>query len=63
MPNACDDRPPYQIRFYCSKYTGRTDDLLVEFPGVCELKVNDTTIVGHVSNPLRITMTHVYLLV
>lgn len=48
-PNACDDRPPYQIRFYCAKYTGSTDELLVEFPGVCELKVNDTTIVGHVS--------------
>lgn len=46
-PNVCDDRPPYQIRFYCARYAGRTDDLLVEFPSVCELKVNDTTIVGH----------------
>lgn len=47
-PNVCDDRAPYQIRFYCARYAGRTDGLLVEFPSVCELKVNDTTIVGHV---------------
>ncbi|CAO3655837.1 unnamed protein product [Mucor hiemalis] len=46
-PNVCDDRAPYQIRFYCARYAGRTDGLLVEFPSVCELKVNDTTIVGH----------------
>jgi hypothetical protein len=48
-PNTCDDRPPYQIRFYCAKYNGRTDHLKVEFPGICELKVNDSVIPGHVS--------------
>lgn len=48
-PNACDDRAPYQIRFYCSKYTGNTDNLLLEFPAICELKVNDCVIPGHVS--------------
>lgn len=46
--NAVDDRPPYQIRFYCSQYNGNTSNLLVELPSVCELKVNDTVIQGSV---------------
>ncbi|KAI9480856.1 MAG: PINIT domain-containing protein [Benjaminiella poitrasii] len=46
-PNAIDNRPPFQIRFYCSKYTGNSVDLLVEFPAVCELRVNDGVIPGN----------------
>lgn len=46
--NANDERPPYQIRFYCSKYTGSSNNLLVEFPSVCELKVNENVIQGSV---------------
>ncbi|KAI8083785.1 PINIT domain-containing protein [Thamnidium elegans] len=44
--NTVDDRPPYQIRFYCARYAGRTDKLEVEFPNICELKVNDNVIPG-----------------
>lgn len=47
--NAADDRPPYQIRFYCGRYTGHTEKLQVEFPGICELKINENVIPGHVS--------------
>lgn len=46
--NTVDERPPYQIRFYCARYAGRTDKLEVEFPGICELKVNDNVIPGQV---------------
>ncbi|KAI8378733.1 PINIT domain-containing protein [Choanephora cucurbitarum] len=45
-PNAVDDRPPYQIRFYCAKYSSEATNLLVEFPTICELKVNGTVISG-----------------
>lgn len=47
--NAIDDRPPYQIRFYCGRYAGVTEKLQVEFPGICELKINENVIPGHVS--------------
>ncbi|KAI7899506.1 PINIT domain-containing protein [Cokeromyces recurvatus] len=46
-PNTVDNRPPIQIRFYCSKYTGSYSNLLVEFPPVCELRVNDGVIQGN----------------
>lgn len=49
MPNIADDRPPYQLRFYCARYTGVYTDLVLEFPSVCELKVNDSIIQGNVS--------------
>ncbi|KAI7895266.1 PINIT domain-containing protein [Mucor mucedo] len=45
--NAVDERPPYQIRFYCAKYTGATEQLQLEFPGICELKINENVIPGH----------------
>ncbi|KAI8636232.1 PINIT domain-containing protein [Parasitella parasitica] len=51
--NAIDDRPPYQIRFYCSQYNGSTSNLLVELPSVCELKVNDTVIQGSILRCLK----------
>ncbi|OAC99846.1 MIZ-type zinc finger transcription factor [Mucor lusitanicus CBS 277.49] len=51
--NAVDDRPPYQIRFYCSQYNGNTSNLLVELPSVCELKVNDTVIQGSILRCLK----------
>ncbi|GAA5796224.1 hypothetical protein HPULCUR_001594 [Helicostylum pulchrum] len=44
--NTVDDRPPYQIRFYCARFAGRMDKLEVEFPNICELKVNDSVIPG-----------------
>ncbi|KAI9361965.1 hypothetical protein BD770DRAFT_425651 [Pilaira anomala] len=51
--NTVDERPPYQIRFYCARYAGRTDKLEVEFPGICELKVNDNVIPGQTLRCLK----------
>lgn len=39
-----DDRSPYQVRFYCARYDGVYSDLSVEFPAICELKVNNTAL-------------------
>ncbi|RCH92921.1 SUMO ligase siz1 [Rhizopus stolonifer] len=53
-PNAVDDRPIYQIRFYCAKYTNTTtSNLLVEFPNICELKVNGNVIGGSILRCLK----------
>ncbi|KAI8327832.1 PINIT domain-containing protein [Blakeslea trispora] len=52
-PNAVDDRPPYQIRFYCTKYSTNPTQLSVEFPAICELKVNGTVISGSVLRCLK----------
>ncbi|CEP10588.1 hypothetical protein [Parasitella parasitica] len=52
-PNAIDDRPPYQIRFYSSQFNDSTSNLLVELPSVCELKVNGTVIQGSILRCLK----------
>lgn len=44
-----DDRSAYQVRFYCGRFEGDYYDLSVEFPAVCELKVNGTTLPGSVN--------------
>ncbi|KAI8977516.1 PINIT domain-containing protein [Mycotypha africana] len=41
-----NDSTSYQLRFYCSKYTGNTSNLLIEFPPICEVRVNDCVIAG-----------------
>ncbi|KAI8976978.1 PINIT domain-containing protein [Pilobolus umbonatus] len=42
-----DNLPSYQIRFFCAKYhDGQMQNLLLEFPSICELRVNANVIVG-----------------
>ncbi|KAI8881243.1 zf-MIZ-domain-containing protein [Backusella circina FSU 941] len=47
---ASDDKPAFQIRFCCAAYTSDDvipeDGLPMEFPTICELKVNDNVIAG-----------------
>jgi hypothetical protein len=53
MGTAGDDKPAHQIRFCCAAYTSEDDipeeGLLMEFPAICELKVNDNVVSGPVS--------------
>ncbi|KAG1158458.1 hypothetical protein G6F37_005781 [Rhizopus arrhizus] len=39
-----DGHPIYQIRFFCSKLNHSLNNLLVEFPPVCEIRLNGNTI-------------------
>ncbi|KAG1050575.1 hypothetical protein G6F43_007166 [Rhizopus delemar] len=39
-----DGHPIYQIRFFCSKLDHSLNNLLVEFPPVCEIRLNGNTI-------------------
>ncbi|KAG0178559.1 SUMO ligase siz1 [Apophysomyces sp. BC1021] len=58
QPVGADQRPVYQIRFFCAAYTNvrgvvKHGTLEMEFPTICELKVNDKSISGSTLRGLR----------
>lgn len=55
LSHEADDRPQYQIRFFCAKAgdlsaESFSKELLVEFPSICELRINGSIIGGSVGD-------------
>ncbi|KAF7727363.1 SUMO ligase siz1 [Apophysomyces ossiformis] len=58
QPVGADNRPVYQIRFFCAAYTNvrgvvKHGSLEMEFPSICELKVNNKSIPGSTLRGLK----------
>ncbi|CEG63322.1 hypothetical protein RMATCC62417_00485 [Rhizopus microsporus] len=58
LSHEADNRPQYQIRFFCAKAgdlsaESFSKELLVEFPSICELRINGSIIGGSTLRGLR----------